>query len=167
MKDNFEMSMMGEMKFFLRLQVHQSPRGIFICQSQYTMDLLKKHGMEKCDSISTPMAIVKLDADLQGTQDDQTNYRSMIGGLMYLTSSLPDIAFATFVCARYQARPTEKHLKETMQGVMMIAKAHLEAFNFGETSLSVGHLKSKIVQQCQLQKLSTYLYVHVAHKSFG
>ncbi|GJZ39689.1 retrovirus-related pol polyprotein from transposon TNT 1-94 [Tanacetum coccineum] len=112
MKDNFEMSMIGEMKFFLGLQVHQSPRGIFICQSQYTMDLLKKHGMKKCDTISTPMATVKLDADLQGTQVDQTKYHSMIGGLMYLTASRPEIAFATFVCARYQTRLTEKHLKE-------------------------------------------------------
>ncbi|GKD35741.1 retrovirus-related pol polyprotein from transposon TNT 1-94 [Tanacetum coccineum] len=93
-------------------KVHQSPRGIFICQSQYTMDILKKHGMEKCDTISTPMAATKLDADLQGTPVDQTKYHSMIGGLMYLTASRPDIAFATFVCARYQARPTEKHLKE-------------------------------------------------------
>ncbi|GJW46539.1 retrovirus-related pol polyprotein from transposon TNT 1-94 [Tanacetum coccineum] len=112
MKDNFEMSMIGEMKFFLGLQVHQSPRGIFICQSQYTMDILKKHGMEKCDTVSTPMATTKLDADLQGTPVDQTKYRSMIGGLMYLTASRPDIAYATFVCARYQARPTDKHLKE-------------------------------------------------------
>ncbi|GJZ93153.1 retrovirus-related pol polyprotein from transposon TNT 1-94 [Tanacetum coccineum] len=111
-KDNFEMSMTGEMKFFLRLQVHQSPRGIFICQSQYTMDLLKIHGMEKCDTISTPMATIKLEADLQGTQVDQTKYRSMIVGLMYLTASRSDIAFVTFVCARYQAYPTEKHLKE-------------------------------------------------------
>ncbi|GKE13483.1 retrovirus-related pol polyprotein from transposon TNT 1-94 [Tanacetum coccineum] len=112
MKDNFEMLMIGEMKFFLGLQVHQSLRGIFICQSQYTMDLLKKHGMEKCDTISTPMANVKLDVDLQGTQVDQTKYRSMIGGLMYLTAIRPNITFATFECARYQARPTEKHLKE-------------------------------------------------------
>ncbi|GKC02467.1 retrovirus-related pol polyprotein from transposon TNT 1-94 [Tanacetum coccineum] len=67
MKDNFEMSMIGEMKFFLGLQVHQSPRGIFLCQSQYTTDLLKKHRMEKCDTISTPMATTKLDADLQET----------------------------------------------------------------------------------------------------
>ncbi|GJS85409.1 retrovirus-related pol polyprotein from transposon TNT 1-94 [Tanacetum coccineum] len=96
MKDNFEMSMIGEMKFFLRLQVHQSPRGICICQSQYTMDLLKKHRMEKCDTISTPMATIKLDANLQGTQVDQTKYHSMIEGLMYLTASRPDISFATF-----------------------------------------------------------------------
>ncbi|GKC94610.1 hypothetical protein Tco_1160052 [Tanacetum coccineum] len=58
------------------------------------------------------MATTKLDADLQGTQVDQTKYRGMIGGLMYLTASRPDIAFATFVCARYHAHPTEKHLKE-------------------------------------------------------
>ncbi|GJX43602.1 retrovirus-related pol polyprotein from transposon TNT 1-94 [Tanacetum coccineum] len=112
MKDNFEMSMIGEMKFFIGLQVHQSPRGIFICQSQYTMDILKKHGMEKCDIISIPMATTKIDADLQGTPTDQTKYRSMIGGLMYLTASRLDIAYATFVCTRYQARPTDKHLKE-------------------------------------------------------
>ncbi|GKD09928.1 retrovirus-related pol polyprotein from transposon TNT 1-94 [Tanacetum coccineum] len=112
MKDNFEMSMIGEMKFFLGLQVHQSPRGIFICQSQYTMDILKKHGMEKCDTVSTQMATTKLDVDLQGTPVDQTKYHSMIGGLMYLTASQPDNAYATFVCARYQARPTNKHLKE-------------------------------------------------------
>ncbi|GJT25646.1 retrovirus-related pol polyprotein from transposon TNT 1-94 [Tanacetum coccineum] len=112
MKDNFEMSMIGEMKFFLGLQVHQSPRGIFICQSQYTMDILKKHGMEKCDTVSTSMATTKLDADLQGTPVYQNKYHSMIRGLMYLTASQPNIAYATFVCARYQARPTDKHLKE-------------------------------------------------------
>ncbi|GKD80928.1 retrovirus-related pol polyprotein from transposon TNT 1-94, partial [Tanacetum coccineum] len=112
MKDNFEMSMIGEIKFFPGLQVHQSPRGIFIYQSQYTMDILKKHGMEKCDTVSTPMATTNLDADLQGTLVNQTKYRSMIGGLMYLTASRPDIAYATFVCARYQAHPTVNHLKE-------------------------------------------------------
>ncbi|GJX13861.1 retrovirus-related pol polyprotein from transposon TNT 1-94 [Tanacetum coccineum] len=112
MKDNFEMSMIGEIKFFLGLQVHQSPSGIFICQSQYTMDLLKKHGMEKCDIVTTPMATSKINVDLQGTLIDQTKYRSMIGGLVYLTVSRPNITFATFVCACYQARPTEKHLKE-------------------------------------------------------
>ncbi|GJS61583.1 retrovirus-related pol polyprotein from transposon TNT 1-94 [Tanacetum coccineum] len=112
MKDNFEMSMMGEMKFFLGLQIHQSPRGIFINQSQYTMELLRKHGMERCYILTTPMATAKINADLQGTPTHQTKYRSMIGGLMYLTASRPDIAFATFVCARNQARLTEKHLKE-------------------------------------------------------
>ncbi|GJT22017.1 copia protein [Tanacetum coccineum] len=65
------------------------------CQLHYTMDILKKHGMEKCDIVSTPMATTKLDAVLQGTPVDQTKYHSMIGGLMYLTASRPDTAFAT------------------------------------------------------------------------
>ncbi|GKD65162.1 retrovirus-related pol polyprotein from transposon TNT 1-94, partial [Tanacetum coccineum] len=112
MKNNFEMSMMGELKLFLGLQVHQSPYGIFISQSQYAIKLLKKHGMNDCVSMSTPMATKRLDVDLQGTPTNQMTYHQMIGGLMYLTASRPYIAFATFVCARYQARPTVKHLKE-------------------------------------------------------
>ncbi|GJW49134.1 retrovirus-related pol polyprotein from transposon TNT 1-94 [Tanacetum coccineum] len=92
MHSRFEMSLMGEMKFFLGLQIHQSPRG---------------------QSIGTPMATKpKLDADLSGEPVDQTDYRSKIGSLMYLTSSRPDIVQAVCYCARYQARPTEKHLKE-------------------------------------------------------
>ncbi|GJZ06011.1 retrovirus-related pol polyprotein from transposon TNT 1-94 [Tanacetum coccineum] len=92
----------------------------------------EKHMMEKCDTISTPMATTKLDADLQGTIVDQTKYRSMIGGLMYLTASRPDIAFATFVCARYQARPTEKHLKEVKR-----------IFRYLRQSINMGLLYSK------------------------
>ncbi|GJV63355.1 retrovirus-related pol polyprotein from transposon TNT 1-94 [Tanacetum coccineum] len=112
-KKRFEMSLMGEMKFFLGLQIHQSPRGIFIHQAKYTLEILKKHGMEKGQSIGTPMATKpKLDADLSGEPVDQTDYRSKIGSLMYLTSSRPDIVQAVCYCARYQARPTEKHLKE-------------------------------------------------------
>ncbi|GJS69918.1 retrovirus-related pol polyprotein from transposon TNT 1-94 [Tanacetum coccineum] len=76
MHGRFEMSLMGEMKFFLGLQIHQSPR------------------------------------DLSGEPVDQTDYRSKIGSLMYLTSSRPDIVQVVCYCARYQARPTEKHLKE-------------------------------------------------------
>ncbi|GKB78512.1 retrovirus-related pol polyprotein from transposon TNT 1-94 [Tanacetum coccineum] len=109
----FEISMMGEMTFFLGLQVNQSPRGIFINQSNYVLEILKKYGMETCDPVGTPMEIKdKLDLDKNGTLVDATKYRSMIGALMYLTSSRPDIVHATCLCARYQAKPTEKHLKE-------------------------------------------------------
>ncbi|GJR10912.1 retrovirus-related pol polyprotein from transposon TNT 1-94 [Tanacetum coccineum] len=125
MKDNFEMSMMGDMKFFIGLQVHQSSHGIFINQSQYTLELLKKHGMDRCDSKSTPMATARIDADLQGTSTDQIKYHSMIGELMYLTISRPYIAFATFVYARYQARLTEKHLKEDF-GFELIAYSDVD-----------------------------------------
>ncbi|GKD57441.1 uncharacterized mitochondrial protein-like protein [Tanacetum coccineum] len=112
MYNKFEMSMMREMKFFLGIQIHQSPHGIFINQAKYAKEILKKHGMTSCDSIATPMATKPLDADLSGTPVDQTKYRSMVGALMYLTASRPDIVHATCYRAHYQARPTEKHLRE-------------------------------------------------------
>nr|GEZ22696.1 hypothetical protein [Tanacetum cinerariifolium] len=105
-----EMSMMGELKFFLGIQIHQSPRGIFINQAKYAQEILIKNGMTSCDSIGTPMAMKHLDADLSGTLIDQTKYRSMVGVLMYLTESRPDIMHATCYCAHYQAKLTEKHL---------------------------------------------------------
>nr|GEZ30059.1 retrovirus-related Pol polyprotein from transposon TNT 1-94 [Tanacetum cinerariifolium] len=77
------------------------------------LEILKKYGMESCDLVSTPMEIKdKLDLDQNGTLVDATKYCSMIGALMYLTSSRPDIVHATCLYARYQAKPTEKHLKE-------------------------------------------------------
>nr|GEX96633.1 hypothetical protein [Tanacetum cinerariifolium] len=123
-------SFLIEHHFTKELQVHQSPCGIYISQSQYAIELLKKHGMDDCVSMSTPMATERLDADLQGTPTDQMTYHRMIGGLLYLTASIPVIAFATFVCARYQARLTVKHFKETMLDVKTIAKALQEAYNF-------------------------------------
>nr|GEW98387.1 hypothetical protein [Tanacetum cinerariifolium] len=89
------MSLIGEMKLFLRLQIHQSPHGIFINQAKYALEILHKHGMEKGQSIGTPMATKpKLDADLSGNPVDQIDYHSKIGSLMYLTSSKPDIVQA-------------------------------------------------------------------------
>nr|GFB33585.1 retrovirus-related Pol polyprotein from transposon TNT 1-94 [Tanacetum cinerariifolium] len=70
----FEMSMMGELKFFLGIQIHQSPRGIFINQAKYAQEILVKHGMTSCDGIGTLMATKHLDADLSGTLVDQTKY---------------------------------------------------------------------------------------------
>ncbi|GKE30842.1 retrovirus-related pol polyprotein from transposon TNT 1-94 [Tanacetum coccineum] len=110
MHNKFEMSMMRELKFFLGIQIHQSLHGIFINQAKYAQEILIKHGMTSCDSIGTPMATKHLDADLSETPIDQMKYRSMVGALMYLTASRPDIVHATCYCARYQAKPTEKHL---------------------------------------------------------
>nr|GEW32447.1 hypothetical protein [Tanacetum cinerariifolium] len=76
MHSKFEMSMMGELKFFLGIQIHQSPHGIFINQAKYAQEILKKHGMTSCDSIGTTMATKHLDDDLSGTPVDQTKYRN-------------------------------------------------------------------------------------------
>ncbi|GKA42945.1 hypothetical protein Tco_0735605 [Tanacetum coccineum] len=78
--------------------------------AKYAQEIIIKHGMTSYDSIGTPMATKHLDADVSGTPVDQMKYHSMVGALMYLTASRPDIVHATCYCARYQARPTEKHL---------------------------------------------------------
>nr|GEV26292.1 hypothetical protein [Tanacetum cinerariifolium] len=97
MHSRFEISLIGEMKFFLGLQIHQSSHGIFINQAKYTLEILHKHGMDKGQSIGTPMATKpKLDADLSGNPVDQTDYHSKTGPLMYLTSSRLDIMQADY-----------------------------------------------------------------------
>nr|GEZ82443.1 uncharacterized mitochondrial protein AtMg00810-like [Tanacetum cinerariifolium] len=108
--DSNKLQERGERKFFLGIQIHKSPRGIFINQAKYTQEILIKHDMTSCHSIGTPMATKHLDADLSGTLVDQTKYQSMVRALMYLTASRPDIVHATCYCAHYQAQPTEKHL---------------------------------------------------------
>ncbi|GKC36669.1 retrovirus-related pol polyprotein from transposon TNT 1-94 [Tanacetum coccineum] len=80
--------------------------------SKYASEIVKKYGLHSTDSVDTPMIEnKKLDEDLQGKQVDATLYRGMIGSLMYLTASRPDLNYAVCLCARYQAKPTEKHLQ--------------------------------------------------------
>nr|GEV03883.1 retrovirus-related Pol polyprotein from transposon TNT 1-94 [Tanacetum cinerariifolium] len=111
MCSKFKMSMMGKISFFLRLQISQSPRGIFINQSKYAHESLKKYGFESYDPVVTPMVEKsKLDEDKEGKTVDLSHYRGMIGTLLYLIASRTDLQFAICMCARYQARPTEKHI---------------------------------------------------------
>ncbi|KAJ9545670.1 hypothetical protein OSB04_025377 [Centaurea solstitialis] len=112
MMTRYEMSMMGELNFFLGLQVKQLSAGIFINQGKYIKDILKKYNLENAKIMKTPMSpSCALDSDPDGTAVDVTNYRGMIGSLMYLTASRPDIMFSTCLCARYQSKPKESHLK--------------------------------------------------------
>ncbi|KAJ9566153.1 hypothetical protein OSB04_002119 [Centaurea solstitialis] len=93
------------------LGVKQKPEGIFINQSKYVASMLQKFGMNDAKPASTPMETHKhLTADVEGEEVDVHHYRSMIGSLMYLTASRPDIMFAVCVCARFQVRPKESHL---------------------------------------------------------
>nr|GEY19735.1 uncharacterized mitochondrial protein AtMg00810-like [Tanacetum cinerariifolium] len=90
--------------------ISQSPRGIFINQSTYALESLKKYGFESCDPLDTLMVEKsKLDEDKEGKAVDPSHYRGMIGTLLYLKASRPDLQFAICMCARYQARPTKKH----------------------------------------------------------
>ncbi|GKE91486.1 putative ribonuclease H-like domain-containing protein [Tanacetum coccineum] len=110
MHDKFQMSSMGELTFFLGLQVKQKEDGIFISQDKYVADILKKFGFTDVRTTSTPMDTEKpLLKDLDGDDVDVHLYRSMIGLLMYLTSSRPDIMFVVCACARFQVTPKVSH----------------------------------------------------------
>ncbi|KAI3771637.1 hypothetical protein L6452_02803 [Arctium lappa] len=111
MKSEFEMSLMGELTFFLGLQVKQTSEGTFISQSKYVSEILQKYKLNDSTSMRTPLSTgVKLDSDPSGENVDIKTYRGMIGSLLYLTASRPDIMFATCLCARYQANPKVSHL---------------------------------------------------------
>ncbi|GJR45056.1 retrovirus-related pol polyprotein from transposon TNT 1-94 [Tanacetum coccineum] len=112
MHDEFETSMMGELNFFLGLQIKQLEDGIFFNQSKYVKEMLKKFGLEDSKPIKTPMSSeTKLTRDEDGEPIDDTKYRGMIGSLLYLTASRPDIMFSVCLCARFQEAPKTSHLE--------------------------------------------------------
>ncbi|GJY83885.1 retrovirus-related pol polyprotein from transposon TNT 1-94 [Tanacetum coccineum] len=112
MHDEFEISMMGELNFFLGLQIKQFEDGIFFNQSKYVKEMLKKFSLENAKPIKTRMSFeTKLTRDEEGEPIDDTKYRGMIGSLLYLTGSRPDIMFSVCLCARFQETPKTSHLE--------------------------------------------------------
>ncbi|GKB59424.1 retrovirus-related pol polyprotein from transposon TNT 1-94, partial [Tanacetum coccineum] len=102
MSTHFKMSMMGKISFLLGLQISQNPRGIFINQSKYSLGMLKKYGLDQCDVVDIPMVErSKLDKDPNRTPVYPTHYQSMVGSLVYLTASRPDLVFDVCMCAQY------------------------------------------------------------------
>ena len=112
MTKEFEMSHMGELSFFLGLQIKQLENGIFISQEKYAKDLINKFGLSTSSGKPTPMSTnVGLSKEDKSKDIDQTLYRGMIGSLLYITASHPDIMHSVCLCARYQSQPKETHLK--------------------------------------------------------
>ncbi|GJR30108.1 retrovirus-related pol polyprotein from transposon TNT 1-94 [Tanacetum coccineum] len=112
MHDEFEMSMMGELNFFLGLQIKQMEDGIFFNQSKYIKEMLKKFGLEDSKPMKTPMSSdTKLTKDEECESVDSTKYQGMIGSLLYLTASRPDIIFSICLCACFQEDPKTSHLE--------------------------------------------------------
>jgi hypothetical protein len=109
MRREYEMSMMGELQFFLGLQINQSKEGTFVHQAKYTKDIVRKFKMEDSKAMTTPLSTTTaLDADEEGEHVVQ-EYRSMIGSLHYLTATRPDIQFSVCLCTRFQASPRTSH----------------------------------------------------------
>jgi hypothetical protein len=124
MSEKYQMSMMGELKFFLGLQIRQQDNGIFISQEKYLRDYLKKFKMQDCKQkgYKTPMPTNgQLDADVYVKDYDQKAYRSMIGSLLYLCASRPDIMLSVCMCARFQAALKESHHKAVKHILIYLA----------------------------------------------
>ena len=111
MQIEFEISLLGELSFFLGLQIRQRNQGIFISQTKYIREMLKRFGMEDCKLVITPMQTsCKLSKDDDSKSTDQRQYRSMIGSLLYVTSSKPDVMQEVGHMARFQETPKESHV---------------------------------------------------------
>ncbi|GJZ45511.1 retrovirus-related pol polyprotein from transposon TNT 1-94 [Tanacetum coccineum] len=116
MNDEFEMSMMDKLNFFLRLQIKQMEDGIFFNQSKYIKEMLKKFGLKDSKLMKTPMSLdTKLTKDEECESVDSTKYQGMIGSLLYLTTSRPGIMFSVCLCTRFQEDPKTSHLEAVMR----------------------------------------------------
>ena len=110
MTDKFEMSMMGELEYFLGFEVKQLSRGTFINQAKYTQNMLKRFKLDEVNGAKNPMPLkCQLDLDPNGKEVDQREYRSMIGSLLYLCASRTDIILSVGMCSRFQSAPKESH----------------------------------------------------------
>ncbi|GKB34994.1 retrovirus-related pol polyprotein from transposon TNT 1-94, partial [Tanacetum coccineum] len=179
MSSKFQMSMMGQMSFFLGLQIYQNPKGIFINQSKYANEILKKFDLHKSDPIDTPMVErTKLDEDLLGIPVDHIRYQSMVGCLMYLTASRPDLVFAVCMCARYQSKPTKKHLEVVkwvfryLQGTINMGLWYMKdtvmaLTAYADADHAAGHQRSKLARPSLQQRLNTLLCLDAVPKFCG
>ncbi|GJX43228.1 retrovirus-related pol polyprotein from transposon TNT 1-94 [Tanacetum coccineum] len=145
MHDEFEMSMMGELNFFLGLQIKQMEDGIFFNQSKYIKEMLKKFGLEESKPMKTPMSSdTKLTKDEECESVDSTKYRGMIGSLLYLTASRPDIMFSVCLCARFQEAPKTSHL-EAKQTALAISTTKDEYASAGKACQQALWMKQALI----------------------
>jgi hypothetical protein len=157
MSREFKMSMMGELQFFLGLQIKQSKEGTFVHQAKYTKDIVRKFKMEDSKAMVTPMSTTTtLDANEEGEHVDQMEYRSMIGSLLYLTATRLDIQFSVCLCARFQASPRTSH----RQAVKRIFRYLRHTPDFGlwysaSSSLALHGFSDADFAGCRLDRKST------------
>jgi hypothetical protein len=148
---------MGELQFFLGLQIKQSKEGTFVHQGKYTKDIVRKFKMEDSKAMTTSMSMTTaLDADEEGEHMDQKEYRSMIGSLLYLTATRPDIQFSVCLCARFQASPRTSH----RQAAKRIFRYLRHTPDFGlwysaSSSLALNGFSDADFAGCRLDRKST------------
>ena len=149
--------MMGELTFFLGLQIKQNQDGTFVHQGKYTKDVLKKFDMGVAKPLSTPMSMTTaLDADEDGERMNQKEYRSMIGSLLYWMTTRPDIHFTVCLCARFQASLCTSD-KQAMKRIMRYLRFTPEfgLWYSSSLTLSLCCYSDADFAGCQLDRKST------------
>ncbi|CAL2272543.1 unnamed protein product [Prunus armeniaca] len=107
----FDMTDLGKMRYFLGIKVIQGSDGIFICQQKYAQEVLERFNMDQCNSVLNPVVPgFKLTKDKGGVKVDSIIYKQMVGSLIYLTTTRPDLMFIVSLISRYMEHPTEHHL---------------------------------------------------------
>jgi hypothetical protein len=196
MESEFQMSIMGDLTFFLGIQVKQTKQGTFVHQAKYTKDLMKKFNMAELKPLSTPMnSAASVGPDEDGEAVDQREYRSMIGSLLYLTATRSDNQFTVGLCAQFQASPRSSHrttvqwifryLKHTLEFGIWYSASSLDLIGFSDadfagcsidrksTSGSCHFLGSSLIcwssrkQSSVAQSTTEAKYVATAYKFFG
>ena len=139
MEQVFEMTDLGEMSYFLGMEVHQKQNEIFICQQKYAKEILKKFKMEECKPTSTPMNQKEKFCKEDGAEKvDEGLYRSMIGCLMYLTATRPDIMHVVSLLSRYMHCASEIHFQAAKRVIRYVKGtvdygikfSQVQSFNF-------------------------------------
>ena len=147
---------MGELIYFLKLQIKQCKSGTFLNQAKYTLKLLKRFDVSNSKPFDTPISLsLKLDSNPNGRKVDVTLYRGMIDSLLYLTISRLDIMLNVCLCARYQVEPTNLHLSTVK---------HIMRYLIGTTHLSIWYLK---LTTCSLigYSVANFAYSRIDTKS--
>jgi hypothetical protein len=128
MQYEFEMTYLGIMKYFLGIEVHQSAKGIFVCQQTYASNIIKRFCMEGCNPTETPIPLgTKLSKKDEGPIVDSTLYKILVGSLLYLTTTRPDIMYAASLVSRFMESPKDSHWKKSKRILRYVAGT----LNFG------------------------------------
>jgi hypothetical protein len=157
MANKFEMCMIGELSYFLGLQIKQMKNGTFVSQGKYIKNMIKKFRLQDAKPMSTPMGTNdQLGVDASGNMVDQKLYRFMIGSLLYVTTSRPDVMFSVCKCARYQASPRESYLKTTKRILRYLKGTHDVGLWFakGSNFELIGYSDSDY-DGCKIDRMST------------
>lgn len=141
MKENFAMTDLGKMRYFLGVEVTQDTKGIFIAQQKYAKEILSRFGMEQCNMVCNPIVPGnRLSKDDNGKRVDAANFKQMVGCLMYLLATRPDLAYVVCLIARYKEKPTEMHFA-----------AAKRILRYLKGSLQYGILYKKGAMSCELE----------------